>query len=233
MANQPTTRTPALPDDRTALLPAPGGWTTTDDLLRSTDRSRDDLELLLRAAALDGLLVDGALLGGGPGTWHRPSRTTLTDHRVVRGRTGSGKTTALRAFLATEHAAGDVASWVGDPGGHLENDPAAPRERYAAGHQAVIELLTEARQLISHRSTTSPIRPGLAGPLLAVDGPLVVVTVDDAYLLLMEDPQAVYLLEGIALLGPPLGVVPRIATVLNNFIDLGSQLLWRTLNHPA
>jgi hypothetical protein len=222
MTSEPTTVTPADPQEAAGLLPVPGGWTTTEDLARSTGRSHHDAEQLLRRAAVNGLLVDGTLIKGAPGTWHRPGGAVLADHRVVAGPCGAGKTTALRAFLATEHWRPAVSSWVCAPLGRLASAPDAPYEQYAVGHQAAVDLLSMARDLISHRSTCT-----------ACGHHLTVVTVDDAHLLLMHDPRAVHLLEGIALLGPRLGVVPRVAVAVNRIDVMGSALLWRNLNHPA
>jgi len=218
---------PADPDETTDfLLPAPGGWVSTDDLARSTGLSHLAADRLLRRAAIEGRIVDGALLrAGGPGTWYRPGRATLADHTLLSGPVASGKTTALRAFWAIEHDDPTVSSWVCDTGTTLEADTAARCDPYAAGPQASIELLTEARELISSRSATSRFRA-------TADTPLVIVSVDDGRLLL-ENPRAVYLLEGITLLGPRLGVVPRVTTTSNRIADMGSPLLWRSLNHPA
>ena len=228
MTTEPTTQphAPVRPAEATDLLPAPGGWVSTDDLARSTGLSHLAADRLLRQAAIDGRIVDGALLrAGGRGTWHRPGRATLADHTLLSGPVASGKTTALRTFWAVEYDDPTVNSWVCDTGGTLEADTAARRDGYAAGPQASIDLLTEARELISSRSTISRFRA-------TTDTPLVIVSVDGGCQLL-EDPQAVYLLEGITLLGPRLGVVPRVTTTSNRIADLGSALLWRNLNHPA
>lgn len=210
--------------DQDDVLPTPGGWTTVGDLVSNHGYSAQEVTELLRQAARDGLVVDGAFLkGGGPGSWFRPSRATITDHAIVSGRTGSGKTTSLRAFWRAEDAAPDVESWVCDVSGSLDAATAADRTRYAAGLPDSITLLDGARDLISDRS-----RQGFR----AGDGPVVIVSVDDAVPQLCDDPQAVHLLEGLALLGRPLGVVPRVTVSSNRISDLRSGLLWRYLNYP-
>jgi len=218
----------ALAPELVELLPAPGGWVATEDLARTTGRSTQDIHQLLRHAAYQGVLLDGSLLNGrAPGTWHRPDRATLTRHRIVSGPVGCGKTTTLRTLWAIEHDDPTIQTWTCDSIPTLDADTAAGHDRYADGHQASIELLEEARSVIALRSLCSGDSFSASA-----DAPLVIVSVDDAHHLL-KDPRAVYLLEGLALLGAAQGVVPRIATTVNTIAVLGSELLWRNLNYPA
>ena len=218
----------ALAPELLDLLPAPGGWVTAEDLTRTTGRSTRDSEQMLRHAAYQGFLVDGSLLSGGtPGAWHRPDRATLTRYRVLSGPAGCGKTHTLRTLWSIEHDDPTIQTWTCDSIPTLDADTAAGHDRYAAGRQASIELLEEARSVIGLRSACC------GGSFsVSADAPLVIVSVDDAHHLL-EDPRAVYLLEGLALLGEAQGVVPRVTTTVNSIAVLGSALLWRNLNHPA
>jgi type II secretory ATPase GspE/PulE/Tfp pilus assembly ATPase PilB-like protein len=72
-------------------------------------------------------------------------------HTLITGPVGSGKTRAMQALWAIEHADPTIVSWVCDPTSSQAPDVAALHERYAAGHQASIALLTEARSVVDIR----------------------------------------------------------------------------------
>jgi hypothetical protein len=238
VTNQPTpepTAPAALADETTDLLPAPGGWVTTSDLAEQTGRDPKDIQELLRRAALQGQLVDGSLLkAGGPGTWHRPTAATVTTHRLVTGPVGSGKTTALHALWAVECAEPTIITWVCDPTGSLDPDTTSGHDRYTAGRDGSVDMLTEACEVIGLRQAVAAAGTGDGTRQFTAtaDAPLIIVTVDDAHLPL-DDPFAVDLVERIARTGRPHGVVPRAATTANTITALGGYELWRGLNNPA
>ena len=147
-------------------------------------------------------------------------------HTLITGPSGSGRSRAMEMLWDIEHADPTISSWVCDPTGIQDPAVAARHERYAAGHQASVELLAEARSLVEARVAAVSDQQDPFEP--AEQSPLVSLSVDDAHLLL-EDPQAMTSALWIASLGRSVRVVLRVASTGSGITAMRSERLVKQL----
>ncbi|MFC1436030.1 hypothetical protein ACEZDB_35895 [Streptacidiphilus sp. N1-3] len=129
------------------------------------------------------------------------------EHTLITGAPGSGRSVAMTELWKIEHADPTINTWVCGPDVGRDRALTARHDRYAADHQACLDLLTAACALLDSRAVGR--ESGLKFQPTE-QTPLIVLSITDVELL--QDEQATFLATRIAKVGPAYGVVLRVSS---------------------